>query len=139
MALIINKYLQSSRILDTLAVNQATLIPIPLHVKKKRYRGFNQTEEIGSKLAELQPELIFTPVLERVKLTKTQLSYDRAHRQKNVVDAFGLPAGQKLKGTVVLLDDVVTTGSTLRAAAKVLKDAGAQRVIGLVFAQRQKK
>ena len=101
------------------------LVPVPLHPARKRERGFNQAELLGellsrrSKLRMLQP-------LERIRYTTTQTAYDRAERMENLRDAFRLRKKADVRGLrVLLIDDVLTTGSTLSECARVLKGAGA--------------
>lgn len=111
------------------------LMPIPLHPSRQRERGFNQAEDIARELASLSGiPLVNALVRNRATLTQTQLDADL--RRTNMIDAFSLrtslPAHIK---TVVVLDDVTTTGSTLSEAAKALKAAGVHEVWGATIAR----
>ncbi|HEX8490544.1 MAG TPA: ComF family protein [Chthoniobacterales bacterium] len=101
------------------------IVPVPLHAARERERGFNQ----ATLLAELLADDIFVPlcaVLERIRYTTTQTAYDRAERMENLHDAFRLRKNRDVRGLrVLLIDDVLTTGSTLSECARVLKAAGA--------------
>ena len=101
------------------------LIPIPLHAARERERGFNQ----ATLLAELLSGRIAVPlrsVLERIRYTTTQTAYDRNERMENLHDAFRLRKKMNVRELrVLLIDDVLTTGSTLSECARVLKEAGA--------------
>ena len=101
------------------------IVPVPLHPARERERGFNQ----AALLAELLARKIhrpLRPVLERIRYTTTQTAYDRAERMENLRDAFRLRKNRDVRGLhVLLIDDVLTTGSTLSECARVLKAAGA--------------
>ena len=101
------------------------VVPVPLHPARKRDRGFNQAEliaEIFAAHAGLKMQL----ALERILFTQTQTAFDRAERMKNLRDAFRLRRKMDVQGCrVLLIDDVLTTGSTLSECARVLKRAGA--------------
>src|SRR5437764_15210078 len=101
------------------------IVPVPLHPARQRERGFNQ----ASLLAELltaQISIPCKPVLKRVRYTTTQTALDRAERMENLHNAFRLRRNANVRGLhVLLIDDVLTTGSTLNECAHVLKSAGA--------------
>jgi ComF family protein len=104
------------------------LVPVPLHPTRQRERGFNQ----ASLLAELLSARISIPckpVLKRIRYTTTQTALDRAERMENLHNAFRLRKNADVRGLrVLLIDDVLTTGSTLSECARVLKRAGAMSV-----------
>lgn len=107
-------------------------IPVPLHPSRTRHRGFNQATDLA--------RLVGIPVcaaLERRRATAAQTGLPAAQRHRNVRDAFALTrAGRTLCGaTVVLIDDVSTTGATLEACARVLKQAGVTEVRALTAAR----
>lgn len=103
------------------------IIPIPLHEQRLRERGFNQALEIARPLAQrLKIELDYQGV-KRDKSTLQQSSLARKMREGNTRHAFS--ASRDYQGlTIALLDDVVTTGFTVRECAKVLREHGAQKV-----------
>jgi competence protein ComFC len=104
------------------------VVPVPLHATRLRERGFNQ----ASLLAELlsaQTSIPSKPLLDRIRYTTTQTALDRSERMENLHDAFRLRKNADVRGLrVLLIDDVLTTGSTLSECARVLKRAGALSV-----------
>lgn len=111
--------------------------PVPLSGKKFKKRGYNQSEILAKKLA-FRFNLEFIDPLERIKDTKTQVGLKLKERRGNVKGAFEIRKNFKtsLKNSgVLLVDDIVTTGSTLLEAGKVLKRQGAQKVIGITLAR----
>ena len=118
-------------------LDSASLVPVPLHRAKERERGYNQSVWICkgiSAVTGLPPE---TNLLRRVRYTRSQTGLHVVERIKNVGGAFTLhPRGAKdLTGrTFLLVDDVVTTGSTLEACAMVLAAHGAHKVVACTVA-----
>ena len=113
------------------------LIPIPLHSSKLRSRGYNHAQILSDQLAK-RLSLASIDGLKRIKKTVSQFGLKRDERKKNVEAAFAIREDQKeaLKdASVFLVDDVLTTGSTLLEASKVLKRAGAKKVWGLALAR----
>lgn len=112
------------------AEEKLVLVPVPLFFAKRLSRGFNQSEILAQKLSQIL-DLPIANLLLRIKATKSQTHFTKEKRLENVKDAFCLSSlGQKenLKNkTVVLVDDVYTTGATLNEAAKVLKKKSASR------------
>ncbi|HEV2046866.1 MAG TPA: ComF family protein [Chthoniobacterales bacterium] len=101
------------------------IIPVPLHPARERERGFNQAALLAE-LASAQMSLQTRPLLERTRYTTTQTAFDRAERMENLHGAFRLRKSADVrKLRVLLIDDVLTTGSTLSECARVLKKAGA--------------
>ena len=112
------------------------VIPIPLHKKRMRERGFNQAERIGRAFAKQLGILSAPHVLARVKHTKSQVGLSKEERSKNVSEAFRVRDASALVGkSIILIDDVYTTGATMREAASALIAAGAKKVIGVAFAK----
>jgi len=112
------------------------LIPVPLHPIKKRERGYNQAEYIARGIAEISGTTVRTDLMKRVKNTVTQTHLDARERQANMQNAFAVSNEGGLNGTdsVILVDDVFTTGATMNAAASVLKSHGVGSVSGLTVA-----
>ena len=101
------------------------VIPVPLHPTRKRERGFNQAELLAQILS-VKAGLVIQEMLERIRYTTTQTAFDRAERMENLQGAFRLRKKAHVRGLrVLLIDDVLTTGSTLSECARVLKAAGA--------------
>ncbi len=111
------------------------LVPVPLHASRLRDRGFNQAELLAAAVARWLGWPLAGSALVRDRTTPPQAFLNRAERQHNLKGAFRAPplAGVRGRG-IVLVDDVVTTGSTLHECARVLLAAGARRVDGLVVA-----
>ncbi|HYY13779.1 MAG TPA: ComF family protein [Chthoniobacterales bacterium] len=104
------------------------IVPVPLHPARERERGFNQSALIAE-LLSARIELPNKPLLERTRYTTTQTAFDRAERIQNLRGAFRLRKTAGVRGLrVLLVDDVLTTGSTLSECARVLKIAGARSV-----------
>lgn len=107
---------------------------VPLHRRKKAIRGYNQSELLASYISRaLSLELSHN--FKKVKSTKEQHRLTKVERQTNLNDSFKLKNKDELVGKrVLLIDDLITTGSTLDECAKTLKEAGANKVIGLCLA-----
>jgi competence protein ComFC len=111
------------------------VVAVPLHPLRRREREFNQAELLGRELARRQ-ELTFCEALERLRYTTTQTHFDRRSRMQNLRDAFGLRRNISVRGKdLLLVDDVLTTGSTLDECARVLLAAGARSVRALTLAR----
>lgn len=106
------------------------IVPVPLHPKKHWKRGFNQSELIANFLSARCGLPVNTNMLVRTKNTRSQARLDTAARRTNVVDAFSADSSAG-GNSVILIDDVTTTHSTLNACAYALKQAGACRVYAL--------
>lgn len=115
---------------------RVVLVPVPLHPKRLKWRGFNQAELLGELISQ-GLGLEFAPhLLLRVKNTKPQVELDKKERQRNVRNAFRANLKFEIKNLkIILFDDVWTTGATLKEAAKVLKRKGAKKVWGLTLAR----
>jgi len=124
------------KIKDSDLISGAVVVPVPLFRKREYTRGFNQAELIAryvSKKLHLSGGL----ALERKINTKTQVGLSRKERIENVNEAIKCIDQEFIEGkTVLLVDDVTTTGATLNECAKVLKESGAKKVYGLVVAKR---
>lgn len=112
------------------------LVPVPLSSSRRRERGFNQTELIAQSLAPLWEIPVWTDVLGRAASTRSQTQLTPGERLGNVAGAFSVPAASRTKiggAHLILVDDVVTTGATLRAAAAALFAAGARTISYMTF------
>jgi ComF family protein len=104
------------------------LLPIPLHKRKLRERGYNQAELIALGASEVSGIPVRSDILRRQKYTQTQTKLTIEERMKNMQDAFGVV--KDVSGMhLIVVDDVITTGSTIIFCAKELKAAGASRVV----------
>lgn len=106
------------------------LVPMPLHPARLRERGYNQAAVVARGIAAYQGVPVVEGVLLRRRRTARQAGLDRSARQRNVANAFGLRRGvPPWEGrSVLLVDDVLTTGATAGAAARVLRESGAAEV-----------
>jgi ComF family protein len=105
------------------------IVPVPLHATKLREREFNQAERLGQGLSKATGIPMGKDLVRRVLPTRTQTLLSRKERQDNVRKAFAVNPAKPLAGErVVLVDDVLTTGATTSACAKVLLGAGAAEV-----------
>jgi ComF family protein len=111
------------------------IVPVPLHAARKRERGFNQAELLAVEL-RCASRLPVRPLLKRIRYTTTQTRFVRAERIKNLAGAFRLRRGCDVRDwRVLLVDDVLTTGSTLSECADVLRRAGAAAVFAVTAAR----
>ncbi len=112
------------------------LVPVPLHGKRKRERGFNQSEILTRELARIKGMSVLGGCLVKTRNIPPQTTLESAGREENVRGAYEVKRGSKIEGkTLVLVDDVFTTGSTLRECGLVLRKAGAGDIRALTLAQ----
>jgi len=112
------------------------VVPVPLHPVKLRERQFNQSEVLAAYLAKKLNKKMVKDRLKRIKYTMPQTELKREQRLKNVNGAFRAKRNTNFEDkTVLLVDDVLTTGATLNECAKALKDAGAKKVIAFALAR----
>ena len=108
------------------------LIPLPLHKVKQRSRGFNQSELIADAITEVSSIEKDYSILIRHRYTRNQAALPMRERAANVKGAFSVVNNLKIKGKkIILVDDVITTGSTMLECIKTLKEAGAKEVVAL--------
>lgn len=103
------------------------LVPVPLYPQRLRDRGYNQSELLARAFSEHTGIMVQTSVLARTRQTVPQASLKKEERAGNVLGAFQA-TGDLQNKTILLIDDILTTGSTLAACADVLRDAGAKAV-----------
>jgi len=111
------------------------LVPLPLHRARLRQRGYDQALELARPLAKALRLPLRTDLLHRQKATAAQSRLDANARKRNLRGAFAVTPKTSLPAHVVLLDDVMTTGATLQAAATVLRKAGVARIDAWVCAR----
>lgn len=104
------------------------IVPVPMHPRKKRKRGYNQSELLAEEISRLTGIPTDRRLLRCVRLTAEQKSLDRKGRQANLYGCFRAEPGQKIKRRILVIDDVYTTGSTMDEVSRVLKNAGAEAV-----------
>lgn len=110
-----------------LSVRPEVVVPVPLHSKRLKARGFNQSLLLSRAVAKRLSLKLDYLSLRRTRPTVPQINLERAERQKNVKGAFEVGNKAAFKGkSVLLIDDVLTTGATVKECSKVLKKAGAE-------------
>jgi ComF family protein len=115
------------------------IVPVPLHWRRRFSRGFNQAQLLSRVLAH-SLHIPVRPALRRVRFTGTQSSLTGIARRRNVRGAFQIRSSQNIAGaSVLLVDDVFTTGATANACAAELKAAGARRVTVLTVARADRR
>ena len=112
-------------------VRDAVLVPVPLHARKERERGYNQARLLATAMAVAAGgSTRVEPLLRRTTDTATHTAFDRRTRMANLKNAFALARGAALisEQHYILVDDVFTTGSTLNSCARTLRRAGALKL-----------
>lgn len=109
-------------------------IPIPLHKSKKRMRGYNQAELLARELGKQFDIPVLNDFLVRVRKTVPQKELNPIERQNNLKKAFKIDKNDVKLKTIILVDDIYTTGSTIDAAAEALLEGGAERIYYLSLA-----
>lgn len=120
----------------------SVVVPVPLHKNREKKRGYNQSALLASEIAKGLNLPYLPSVASRVKdtLTSSTLEGGRKAREENMKDAFVINDPSAVKNKLVLIvDDVLTTGSTSGELARALKKAGATRVVALTFATTKEK
>jgi ComF family protein len=111
-------YLNENQLVD---LEKQVLVPVPLHPVKKRERGYNQSQLIAKGISEVTGIEVNTTLVKRVKNTATQTKMNREERIENMKNAFA-PSGRIKNKTVIIIDDVYTTGTTINTVAGVIKN-----------------
>jgi len=112
------------------------IVPVPLHPWRLWKRGFNQSASLGEVLSRLSGVPLVPPCLRRTRRTRSQTRMTTRQRFQNVANAFETASPLAVRNKrVLLIDDVMTTGATLCAAAQALRKAGATTVWGLTVAR----
>lgn len=112
------------------------ILPVPLHPRRLRERGYNQARELARPLARHLRIPVLIDAVTRTRDTPSQTRLDRAARHRNLADAFAVTRPEGLRGRrVVLVDDVVTTGATLASLRDALLSAGARSVRAIALAR----
>ena len=120
---------------ERLAIRADLIIPVPLHPLRQREREFNQASELA-RLASQSAGIPFCDGLQRLRYTTSQTRFDRQERMENLRNAFIIRKNAPVHGKrLILIDDVLTTGSTLDECARVLRKAGAKSIRALTIAR----
>jgi ComF family protein len=111
------------------------IIPVPISQKNLRERGFNQTEILASQISKELSIRVDSQILQRIKEVPSQRELSREERQINLLYAFEVKEPSKIIGkNILLVDDVFTTGSTSRECARILLQAGVDKVCVITWA-----
>jgi len=114
---------------------KAFVLPVPLFSSREKERGFNQSQRIAEGFFQQTKNHVYSHLLKRIRSTTTQTELNREERLKNVSKAFEVSEIDFIRGqSIIIVDDVVTTGATLNECARELKNAGALKVYGLTLA-----
>ena len=112
------------------------ILPVPLHIRRLRERGFNQALILAKAIGKKYSIPVNFSLLKRRKFTLTQTGLDKKEREKNIRGAFAVTDNAKTEGkNIILIDDVYTTGATINQCAKTLIKAGAGKVAVLTLAR----
>lgn len=113
------------------------ITPVPIHKKRKKQRGYNQSELIAKQIAlNIQNLKYENDILQKIKNTLPQSSLTKKQRKENVKNVYKLVNKEKIKNKkIIIFDDIYTTGSTLNAISKILKENGAKEIIVLTIAK----
>jgi ComF family protein len=111
------------------------IIPVPLHRARERERGFNQSQILAEGISEVTNLPLMKDILKRKKNTQDQTYLNAQQRKENVRGAFVVTQQEKINGmSIILVDDVITTGATLNECARMLLDAGATEIFAVTLA-----
>ncbi len=108
------------------------ILPMPLHPVKQRERGYNQSGMIARGISPAVGARVYTGIVRRIRHTASQTRLGCDARRANVEGAFAVAPGRMrdiARRSVLLVDDVITTGATMRSCARVLRSAGASRIV----------
>lgn len=108
--------------------NPQVLVPVPVHISRKIQRGYNQAEVIARVLAEQMGVPVAADVVIRKKRTKAQKDLSPEERKQNLEAAFAKGKSPLLWKRVLLIDDIYTTGSTVDAVSRILRESGAEEI-----------
>lgn len=110
------------------------IVPVPLHRRRRRERGFNQAQLIAKALGQLTNQPIQN-ILQRSRYTTPQAALSALERTTNILHAFGGAQVAKWPNSAILVDDVITTGSTIAECASVLRHHGTTTIIAVALAK----
>ena len=118
------------------------IVPVPMHHKKRRQRGYNQAELVAKEVGRILGKEVRTDILMKTQNTKPQVLLKREERLRNLESAFKVNENIIIKDTqnkhILLVDDVLTTGTTINTCARILKENGFLYIYALVIAIAEK-
>lgn len=116
------------------ALRPDALVPVPVHRTRKRSRGYNQAQLIAEALSDFSGIPVYNGFIARVKKTRPQKNLTEQERQNNLKKAFKILQNDVKLSTIVIIDDIYTTGSTIDAMAEVMHNAGVSRIYHMTLA-----
>ncbi|MDP2655989.1 MAG: phosphoribosyltransferase family protein [bacterium] len=122
-----------SRMIDEYSDTDA-IVPIPLDKIRYKERGFNQSLCLAQGIAQVCQRAIYSRLLIRTVARAPQATLGVSARWENMEDVYSVVCTRDIPKRIILVDDVTTTGATLRSAARALRMAGAEKISALVFA-----
>jgi len=132
------KLMDKFPLLSPTVADSFLICAVPLHKSKLKQRGFNQAEEIAKHLSKFLNIPFLSDILIKTKKTLPQMSLNKEQRLKNISDCFKINPEKKnqiINKSILLVDDVFTTGTTMEQCAKVLKQNHALKIWGVVVAR----
>ncbi|HOJ20580.1 MAG TPA: ComF family protein [Armatimonadota bacterium] len=120
---------------DPVLSRARTLVPVPLHPRRRRERGFNQAELLARALAAQSGRALRCDLIVKTRYTRPQVGLNAEQRRENLRDAFAVQGEAAPAGPILLIDDVTTTGATFHACACALRAAGATTIYALALAR----
>jgi len=116
--------------------NGFIVIPVPIFIKKKKVRGYNQAEEIAKQFAKYLKLQLLPDILIKTKNTISQTELTKEERKENIKNAFLVKDRELIENkSILLIDDVFTSGSTMDECSRILKENGAKEVFGMAVAR----
>jgi ComF family protein len=118
----------------------AVLVPVPLHPRRRRERGFDQSLLIAQALSKRWGIAVLPAALRRIRFTEKQVRLSAQQRRENVAGAFAVDKRFSAnRGLVLLVDDVITTGATVNGCAALLKTTGVEQVFAVTLARTDQR
>lgn len=135
VGIFLGKVLASGILLDRPDWKSELIIPVPLHKLKKAERGYNQSFYIAKGLSKILRTRYSDRILKRKKYTESQTMMTLTERQENISGAFSIRNKNEVRDkTILLIDDIITTGATISECGKVLLNAGAKKILAASIA-----
>lgn len=125
--------IQNETFMSFINKKDVLITSVPLHPKREKGRGYNQSKLLAQELSKFIGILYIDKILERKIYTKPQFQLTKEERKHNLKNAFSVNMNVKGKN-ILLVDDITTSGVTLRECGKILKRSGAKRVLGIALA-----
>ena len=131
------KFLLKNKKIGGFLKNYDIIIPVPIHKKRQKERGYNQSLLLASKWEKEETRIsVEDNILLKTKHTKPQSTLSREERIENAKQVYEIQNAEKIKEKdIILLDDIYTTGSTVRECAKILKENGARSIVVVTIAK----